>query len=276
MSNNEPMYIDVEKVIFSKSPYWAKHAPKFLINYLKKIIHQDEINELLSKYHGTQGVEFATNTLKYLNVNYNVHNTTKVNGNRRYIFVSNHPLGGFDGIVLLSYIGSIYPKLKFVVNDLLMHIEPLKPLFVPVNKLGKMNQEYVKQIKETYSSDSQILYFPAGLCSRLIKGKVQDLEWKKSFLKNAIKYDRDIIPIFFSGHNSKFFYRLAKLRKFLGIKFNIEMMYLPNEMFKQKNSTFDIYFGDPIPVSTFTKEHSIEEWIQYIRDKAYGTYNTTR
>ncbi|MFA5325397.1 MAG: 1-acyl-sn-glycerol-3-phosphate acyltransferase [Bacteroidales bacterium] len=276
MSNNKPMYIDVEKVIFSKSPYWAKHSPRFLINYLKKIIHQNEINELLSKYYGTQGVEFATNVLKYLNVNYNVHNTIKFNSDRRYIFVSNHPLGGFDGIVLLSYIGSIFPKLKFVVNDLLMHIEPLKPLFVPVNKLGKMNQEYVKQIKETYSSDSQILYFPAGLCSRLIKGKIQDLEWKKSFLKNAIKYDRDIIPIFFSGHNSKFFYRLAKLRKFLGIKFNIEMMYLPNEMFKQKNSTFDIYFGNPIPVSTFTKEHSIEEWIHYIRDKAYGTYNPTR
>ncbi|MDD2594867.1 MAG: 1-acyl-sn-glycerol-3-phosphate acyltransferase [Bacteroidales bacterium] len=275
MSDNPQLHIDIEAIIANKSPKLAKRVPKFVIKYLKKIEHIDEINEMLSLFGDTQGVEFAENCLKYLNVEYRTHNIEKINRSGRYIIVSNHPLGGFDGMILITVLGKIFPQIKFVVNDLLMNIKPLEPVFVPVNKLGKLSKLYAEQINSTYSSDAQILYFPAGLCSRLIKGNITDLEWKTNFLKKAIEYQRDIIPVFFSGRNSRFFYRLAKLRKLLKIKFNIEMMFLPNELFKQKNRTFDIYFGEPIPINTITKEKTLSEWTEFIRTKAYGANNST-
>jgi putative hemolysin len=275
MSVNPQLLIDIEDIIANKSPKLAKRVPKFVIKYLKKIEHIDEINEMLSLFGDTQGVEFAENCLKYLNVEYRTHNIEKINRSGRYIIVSNHPLGGFDGMILITVLGKIFPQIKFVVNDLLMNIKPLEPVFVPVNKLGKLSKLYAEQINSTYSSDAQILYFPAGLCSRLIKGNITDLEWKTNFLKKAIEYQRDIIPVFFSGRNSRFFYRLAKLRKLLKIKFNIEMMFLPNELFKQKNRTFDIYFGEPIPINTITKEKTLSEWTEFIRTKAYGANNST-
>lgn len=272
----ENLTIDVEKIIKAKSPKGAKYIPKFVIRWFKKIIHQDEINEILTLYGHTQGVEFATNSLDYLNVRYNAHGVENINPDGRYIFVSNHPLGGFDGIVLISLIGKIFPEVRFVVNDLLMNLKPLEPIFVPVNKFKKMSKEYAQRLDDTFSSNAQVLYFPAGLCSRLIDGEIKDLEWKNTFLKKAIEYKRDIVPIYFSGKNSKFFYKLAKLRKFLGIKFNIEMLFLPNELFKQKNSTFDVYFGAPMPVEMFTKEKPLSEWTKIIREKAYGASNSAR
>lgn len=231
---------------------------------------------MLTQFGDTKGVEFAANVLKYLNVTYTPHNIDRLDPEGRYIFVSNHPLGGFDGMVLITIIGAIYPDVKFVVNDLLMFIKPLEPIFLPVNKFGKMSKNYADLINSSYSSNTQILNFPAGLCSRLIKGKITDLEWKPSFIKKATEYNRDIVPIYFSGRNSGFFYRLAKLRKFLGIKFNIEMMYLPNELFKQKNRNFDVYFGTPIPVETLTKDKTAVQWTEYIRSIVYyGAHNST-
>ncbi|MDD3200778.1 MAG: glycerol acyltransferase [Bacteroidales bacterium] len=276
MATEEPILIDVEKVIAAKSPSLSKRIPKFIIRYLKKIVHQDEINDMLTQFGDTKGVEFAANVLKYLNVTYTPHNIDRLDPDGRYIFVSNHPLGGFDGMVLITIIGAIYPDVKFVVNDLLMFIKPLEPIFLPVNKFGKMSKNYADLINSSYSSNTQILNFPAGLCSRLIKGKITDLEWKPSFIKKATEYNRDIVPIYFSGRNSGFFYRLAKLRKFLGIKFNIEMMYLPNELFKQKNRNFDVYFGTPIPVETLTKDKTAAQWTEYIRNIVYnGAHNST-
>lgn len=276
MNTDATLSIDVEKVISAKSPSLAKRIPKFIIRYLKKIIHQDEINDMLSKFGDTTGVEFAENVVRYLNVTYIPHNLDRLDPHARYMFASNHPLGGFDGMILASIIGQQYNNdVRVVVNDLLMHLKPLEPIFVPVNKFGKMSRDYADKINSTYSSNSQILNFPAGLCSRLIKGKVADLQWKPNFLKKAIEYQRDIVPIYFAGRNSMAFYRLAKIRKLLKIKFNIEMLYLPNELFKQKNRTFDVYFGNPIPIETFTKEKTLVQWTDYIRTKVYDEANNT-
>ena len=268
--SKEKFCVDVEKIISSKNPALLKRIPKFIINYLKKTVHQDEINAILTKYADSTGVEFATNVLSELNIKFNVHNIDRVKDSGRYFFVSNHPLGGLDGMVIISIIGKIFPDVKFVVNDLLMNLKPLKPIFLPVNKLGRMSGEYAKMINHSYESNSQILYFPAGLCSRLIKGKIIDLDWKKNFLKQAVKYDRDIVPIYFSGRNSMFFYRLAKLRKALNIKFNIEMLYLADELFKQKNTTFDVYFGEPIPIEEIKNNKGLGDWVTRIRDQVYS------
>lgn len=266
----EILSIDVEKVIAGKAGDKAKFVPGFIINYLKRIVHQDEINYYLRQYSDKEGVEFAQSVLKEMNIGYNVHNDTLADLSKRYIFVSNHPLGGLDGMVLISYLGEKFKSIRFVVNDLLMHIKPLEPIFVPINKHGRMRQDNAKRINDAYSSDTQILNFPAGLCSRKMKGEITDLEWKKSFISKAIEYERDIVPLFFSGKNSNFFYRLANLRKRLGIKFNVEMIYLPDEMFKQNSTTFDIYMGEPISYKELNDGRSAAEWTKIIRDKCYA------
>lgn len=271
--DNAVLSVDVEKVIRSKSEKLADRLPRFIIHYLKRIIHQEEINELLLKNKDYTGVEFARHILEDLNVSYRVHGNFKPDPGKKYVFVSNHPLGGLDGMILIAYMGSIFGDIRFMVNDLLMFIKPLAPVFVPINKYGKMRHDNSNTFLETFSSDKQILYFPAGLCSRLIKRKVTDLPWKKTFVTKAIEYDRDIVPMFFSGENSKFFYRLANFRKRAGIKFNVETIFLPNEMFKQKNATFDLYIGEPVPAASLTKEHTHKEWCEIIRKKSYETRN---
>ena len=240
-SENNILSVDIEKVIRGKSQKLADRLPRFVLNYIKKTIHQDEINRLLLENREYTGVEFASHILKDIYVSYRVHFSGKRPApDGRYIFVSNHPLGGLDGMILISYIGSSFGDVKFIVNDLLMYIRPLAPVFVPVNKYGRMRHDNTRMFQETFDSDSQILYFPAGLCSRLIKGKVTDLDWKKTFVTKAIESRRDIIPMFFSGKNSRRFYRLANLRKKLGIKVNIETFLLPDEMFRKKGSAFDL------------------------------------
>ncbi len=272
-----PLSIDVEKVISSKNEKLAKRLPRFIINYIKRTIHQDEINQALRETAGFSAVNFATyaveNTLK---VTYDVHTDGLPDPSGRYIFVSNHPLGGLDGMILISFLGKKYKGIKFVVNDLLLFIKPLAPVFVPVNKYGKKKIENRAAFDEAFASDDQILYFPAGMCSRLIDGEITDLEWKKTFVSKAIESKRDIVPMHFSGRNSKFFYRLAKIRKALGIKFNIETFFLPDEMFKNKGAKFDLYIGEPIPYTSLTKDRSHKEWCQIIREKSYATRNRTR
>lgn len=276
-SENTILSVDVEKVIRGKSPRLADRLPRFVINFIKRLIHQDEINRLLSDNRDYTGVEFATRILHDLDVTYNVHYSgSRPDPSGRYIFVSNHPLGGLDGMILISYIGSHFKDVRFLVNDLLMYIRPLAPVFVPVNKYGKMRHDNTRLFQDTFNSDAQILYFPAGLCSRLIDGKVSDLDWKKTFVTKAIESRRDIVPMFFSGENSGFFYRLAGLRKKLGIKVNIETFLLPDEMFRKKGSSFDLYIGDPIPYTSLTGEHSHKEWCDIIRQKSYAARNQTR
>ncbi|HBK30605.1 MAG TPA: glycerol acyltransferase, partial [Porphyromonadaceae bacterium] len=156
-----------------------------------------------------------------------------------FIFASNHPLGGLDGICLSAYLGEKYNgNIRYLVNDVLMHIRNLRTIFVPVNKYGAQAKESAKAIQEAYRSDNQIITFPAGLCSRKQNGKIKDLPWMKSFVLKAIEHQRDIIPVHFKGKNSAFFYNFSAIRKFVGVKFNIELVYLPDEMFKNKNQTF--------------------------------------
>ncbi len=271
-SCNKDLTIDLNAIIASKSERLAKFTPKFVVNWLKRVVHQDELNSILKFSDGATDVEFADKTLQWLNAKANVKFTHResLRADGRYIFVSNHPLGGLDGLIMISLLGKMFGKIKFVVNDILMNIVPMRGLFVPINKHGRMGKEYGKIINDAYASDAQILYFPAGLCSRLINGEITDLEWKRNFIKQARKYGRDIVPVHFEGRNSNFFYRLAKVRKALGIKFNVEMIFLPDEMFRQKNSTFDITIGEPIPIGTIDSSRTLDEWCLEIRNKCYN------
>lgn len=265
-----PKLIDVERIIGGKSPKLLKMLPKGIIRYLKRIIHQDELNSILERLGHLKNVEFVNACLEDMGISYTAQGLENLRPDGRYLLASNHPLGGLDGLILISEMQKHFPEVKFVVNDLLMALGQLDGIFVPVNKLGGQNTDYARRIEDTYSSSSQMLYFPAGLCSRKISGQIVDLEWKKSFIAKAVKHQRDIVPIYFEGRNSNFFYNLARLRKFLGIKANIEMLYLVDEMFKQKGKALNLIIGEPIPYTTFTKEKSAQDWALFVRNKAYA------
>lgn len=262
-------FIDIDKVIGGKNPRLLKVLPKFIIRYLKRIIHQDEINSFLNEHGTKQGVAFIGEVLKMLDVTYEISGLERISTEGRYMFASNHPLGGLDGMILIHALGGKFREVKFPVNDLLMYIKPLNSVFIPVNKHGTQSQEYARQLEDAYNSPAQILYFPAGLCSRKQEGKIIDLEWKKSFITKAIKHQRDVVPVYFSGQNSNFFYNIARLRVMLGIKSNIEMVYLVDEMFRQKGKQITIKIGDPIPYGFFDKSKTPQLWAGWLKAKVY-------
>lgn len=261
--------IDVREVFHRKNPRVARFVPGFVYRYLERIVHQQEINEVMPKISHLEGLEFVRAGLDHFGINIHSYGKENIPREGRFIFVANHPLGGLDGLAFGKDVGDIYPNLQFIVNDILLNIKNLEPIFVPVNKHGKQSTDYVRRIEETYRSDAQILNFPAGLCSRKIKGKIVDLEWHKSFINKARKHERDIIPVHISGKNSNFFYNLARIRAFLGIKANIEMFYLPNEMFKQQEKNIVLTFGQPVSHRVLDKRYTPKQWADKIKAHVY-------
>lgn len=261
--------VDVEQILYSKNPKLKKSVPRFLVNYLKRIVHQDELNDFLGQYGTLKDAAFIEAGLKFFEIKYNVYGSENIPEEGKFFFVSNHPLGGLDGLVFIYELSRHFGKLKFPVNDILMNIRNLSGIFVPVNKHGGQAKEAVRQIEEAYESDAQILYFPAGLCSRKRKGIIKDLEWHKSFITKAVQYKRDVVPAFFSGRNSDFFYNLSNIRKFFGIKSNFEMLYLPDEMFHQKGKEINLVFGQMIPWQTFDRSKTPSEWAAWVKEKSY-------
>lgn len=268
MDTTEVKLIDIRQVLQQKAPSAARKLPDVLVNYLIRAIHQDELNDILWRYRDKDGVEFMAALLDYFDLTLQLHGELPAEG--RYIFASNHPLGGMDGICLSAVIGRHYGgKIRYLVNDLLLYLRNLQSIFVPINKHGAQGRDNARRIEEAYASDCQIITFPAGLCSRKRRGVVEDLAWQKSFIQKAVQYQRDIVPVYFDGQNSARFYRLANLRKALGVKMNYEMIYLPDEMFRAKHKTFPIYFGKPIAWQTFTNERRPAEWADWVKQIVY-------
>lgn len=274
IENNSPALLDLDKILLDKAPKIYKRTPRFILNYLKRKVHLNELNEILTIYKDKKGVDFMESVVGYFDLNLQTNGLEKISTDNRYIFVSNHPLGGLDGICLSAIIGKQFDKkIKYLVNDLLYFIKNLQPIFIPINKHGKQNKNKTQAINNAFQSDDQIITFPAGLCSRKTKGKIYDLEWKKSFIQKAIESKRDIVPIYFDAKNSNFFYRFANIRKSLGFKFNLEMILLPDEMFKNKHKTFTVNFGKPISWTTFDNSKTSQEWANYIKDECYSLSN---
>ena len=269
MYEREPQVLDIEAIIRSKAGSKADRIPKFVINWFKKFIHIDFINGALKD--GYLGVDFCEHAIKYLGVEIEVVGRENLpKDGKKYTFASNHPLGAIDGVTLGAIIGREYDgNIKYLMNDLLMNLKGMAPLGIPINKLGGQARNLPKLINEVYDSDYQMLIFPAGLCSRKIDGKIQDIEWGKSFIKKSKDTGRDIVPIHFEGENSKRFYNIANWQKKLGLKFNIAMMLLPDEMYRSRGRKYKITIGKPIPVSTFDKSKTDFEWAQEVRKHVY-------
>ncbi len=262
-------FINIEKVFTDKNPRLLKVIPGFVIRYLKKVIHQDEINQALYLNRDKFGIEFVDAILNNFGVIVKTKGIENLPASGRQLLASNHPLGGIDGMALMREVAKVRQDFLFPVNDILMNLPNLTELFIPLNKHGS-NAENVRLFNESLQSDKLILFFPAGLVSRKRRNKIEDLEWKKTFLSKAIKYQRDIIPVHISGQNTGFFYNLANLRTRLHIKANIEMLYLVDEMFKQKEKTITITFGKPIPVEVFDKRFGLVEWADMLKKYVYA------
>ncbi|MFA9388642.1 MAG: 1-acyl-sn-glycerol-3-phosphate acyltransferase [Prolixibacteraceae bacterium] len=261
--------INIREVVAGKNKKIAKRLPAFVYKWLERILHLDEVNSFLKNSGHLKGLDFANAIISDLNIKFKLKGLDKLPDKGRFMFVSNHPLGGLDGVLLLKLLNEKFGTTRSLTNDFLMAITPLNEWFVPVNKVGAQGRESLQVIEEMYQSEDQILIFPAGLCSRKIKGKIVDLEWQKHFIQKAVQHHLDVVPIYFGGNNSNRFYNLAKLRKFLGIKFNIEMMYLVDELYKHKNKAFKIQFGQAIPYQTFNRNKRPIEWAEYVKKSVY-------
>lgn len=273
MNNITEQTIDIAKILRDKMGTKADYVPKVLVRWLERTIHQDEVNKFLWESRDLQGTDWLEECVRYLDMTLEVvgrENLPDKDDGRLYTFVSNHPLGGADGVALGSIIGRHYDgRFRYLVNDLLTNLPGLAPLCIPINKTGAQSRNFPAIVEAGFSGDNHILMFPAGLCSRRTKGVVRDLPWKKTFITKSVETHRDVIPIHFSGHNSDFFYRLANICKTLGIKFNIAMLFLVDEMYKNVHKTFRVTIGKPIPWQTFDKSKTPVEWAKYVQDKVY-------
>mgnify|MGYP001642769387 FL=1 len=228
--------IDIDKILRDKMGAKAKFVPSFAVNWLKRILHEDEVNKFLWDSRGLTGTEWLTECVRYLDMTLQIEgleNLPDKDDGKFYTFISNHPLGGQDGVALGSIIGKHYDgRFRYLVNDLLLNLPGLKPVSIGINKTGKQSRDFPRMVEAGFKSDNHILMFPAGLNSRKINGKIHDLEWKKTFITKSVEYQRDVVPIFFGGRNSDRFYRIAHFSDKYVKKVNIAMLFLVDEMYK--------------------------------------------
>lgn len=266
---DKPVQINVEELFRKKNPKAARLLPRLLMNWISRTIHQDEINEFLRNTHGIKDVEFASRVISDFGVSRSSTGLWNIPDTGGAIVAANHPLGGMDGMALLCEAAKARTDVRFIVNDLLMNLPAFDQVFIPVNKHGSNAREQLKKVEATYASGHVVLIFPAGLCSRKQNGEIRDLEWTKGFIARAVKYQLPVIPTYITGRNSSRFYNLANIRKFLGIKANIEMFFLSDEMFRQRGKEIQIRFGNPIPPSMFDNRFSQHEWAQLVKEYVY-------
>lgn len=272
MSEVTKQTIDIDKIVKEKMGKKAKFVPPFLVGWLKRIVHQDQVNAFLWDSRDKVGTEWLEECVRYLDMTLEVkgrENLPDPADGRLYTFVSNHPLGGEDGVALGAVIGRHYDsRFRYLVNDLLMNLPGLAPLCIPINKTGNQSRNFPAMVEAGFQSTNHMLMFPAGLCSRRKKGVIRDLPWKKTFITKSVQYQRDVVPIHFSGRNSNFFYRLANFSdRFL--PFNLAMMFLVDEMYKNVHKTFTVTIGKPIPWQTFDKSKTPMEWAAFVQDRVY-------
>ncbi len=262
--------INIRDLFMDKNPSLARWIPGFIYRLLSRILRIEFFNNSLLYHHGHKmDVDFARATIEVLNVSLEVKGRENLQAEGRYIFVSNHPLGGYDGMMIISELSRTYNQLKVLVNDLLTNVKNMQGLFVPINKHGAQAMENVRRINSIFESDEQVMTFPAGLVSRRKNGVIKDSEWQKSIINKAVQTKRGLVPIHVTGRNSNFFYNLSNFREFLGIKANLEMFFLPNEGYKHRNKHFVITFGKPISYEIFDKRFTPNGWAQLVKDHVY-------
>lgn len=266
---SQKKFIDVRGLIKSKNPKLLKWIPWFVIGYLRKILHEDEINQFIVDNGHLYDDEFCQAIVEYFSINIEINGVENIPKTGPVIIALNHPLGGMDAVAFIAALKNHRKDFKFIVNDLLMNLENLKNLFVGVNKHGKNAPSVRQQIRNIFISDNMVCVFPAGLVSRKIKGEITDLVWKKTFVQYAKELNHPVVPVFIDGQLSNFFYRLSKFRRFIGIKANIEMLYLADELFKQRGKTIKFNIGKPVDVRKSCDNLSDIETSEWFRNHVH-------
>ena len=266
----EDNFIDIEKAIRSKNPRLLRWMPRFLLRYIKQIVHEEEANSVIAANEGKNGYEFSKYIIDHLEIKVAIEGLENIPKTGGAILTINHPLGGMDAISIITEVYPIRHDMKFVVNDLLVQLANLRDLFVGVNKHGSNSKDSLRELNRVYESDGLVFVFPAGLVSRRKSGKVEDLEWKKTFITRARKTQKEIIPVYVEGELSNFFYRLANIRTKVGVKANLEMFYLVDELFKQRGKTIQVIFGEAILPDEFDSSKTDYEWAQWVKQKTYN------
>lgn len=263
-------FVEVRKLIADKNPTLLKWLPGFIIRWVERIIHQDRVNAFMWKNRDADAFEFCEAAVKELNQKLSITGIENIPEHpKSCIFVANHPFGGMDAITIIHLLKDVRPDITFIVNDLLMAVTNLKEKFVGVNKVGRSAAQSLQKVEEQFASGTATFLFPAGLVSRKINGKIMDLEWKKTFVTKAKKYKKPVIPVHIDGRLTNRFYRLARIRKFLGIKLNIEMFFLVDELFKQENKEVNIVIGAPVLPETFIRGKTDFAWAQWMKEEVY-------
>lgn len=272
MADKRPLEINVDKILSDKMGKKARYVPRPVVRWLKHILHQEEINDFLAANRDLEGVDWLEAVIRYLDVTIDVKGLDNLpkDTRERYTFVSNHPLGGIDGVALGMVLGRHFDNnVRYLLNDILMNLPGLRPLGVPVNVTGAQDRTILQKVDEVFHSNHHLIVFPAGLCSRLIDGRVQDLPWKKTAIQKSLQTDRSIVPVHFSGQNSKRFYRIANISKALHLKFNVAMLFLADEVYRNRGGRFEIRFGKPLPPQHFDNSRTHTEWAQWLRQQSY-------
>jgi putative hemolysin len=266
MSDRNKYLLDINEVL---GPKLRKKLPRFAVNFLKKRIHQDQINDCIMHAKDYAGAGFFDEALKYIGITYRIRGEENLVAGKKYLFACNHPLGGPEALIIGSVFKQLYGDgFKVPVNHLLANLKPLNEFFVPVRVYGSnRNRELGEQIADMFRSDYQVLVFPAGMCARKIKGKVTEMPWKKMFITQSRKFERDVVPIHISGFNSRRFFFFTKLSTFLKLKFNLGMIFLVDELFNKKGQEFVVTFGKPVPYTTFDKTKTDLQWAAEIKDQ---------
>lgn len=264
--NREEYLLNIDEVL---GPKLKKKLPRFVVNFLKRRIHQDEINDCIMKAEHYAGAGFFDEALKYIGITYKVRGAENIDTDKKYIFACNHPLGGPEALIIGSVFHQIYGGgFKVPSNKLLMNMKPLAEFFTPVNVQAKsQSREIVERISGMFQSDDQVLVFPSGLCAKRIKGKITEMPWKKMFISQAKKYERDVVPVHISGYNSPRYHFFSWLSRTLGMRVNIGMLFLVDELFNKAGEEFVITFGKPVSYTTFDKSRTDNQWAAEIKDK---------
>jgi putative hemolysin len=261
--------IDIKKTLAHKHPdFEKKTGAKLFLKLLKRLLHEDEINDFIQNNQHLKGFAFLDYVLDHFNFSYQVNNRDfdNIPAEGRVIIVANHPIGSLDGLALLKLVRSVRPDVRIVANELLRYIDPLDSLFLSVDNMntGAQHKSQYKAMLSALESEQAVIIFPAGEVSRIRPSGVRDGVWKAGFLKLADKTQSPVLPIYIDAQNSVLFYALSAIYKPLGT------LMLVQEMFKQSHQKIQFHISKPIPWKSIAKhEHKGKKLANQFRKYLY-------
>ena len=258
--------LDMNEIL---GPKMSAELPGFVKWFLRKRLHIDQINDCIMKAEHYAGSGFFDEALDYVGITYRTRGEENIDMSKKYIFACNHPLGGPEALIIGSVFKRIYGEgFRVPANDILYNMKPLQEFFVPVKVMrGRQNRDIADRISAMFESDCQILVFPAGLCARTYRGVITEMPWKKMFVTQARKYERDVVPVHISGHNSRWYFFLSWLSRIFRLKINIGMLFLVDELFNKKGEEFVITFGKPVSYKTFDSSRTDLQWADVVKNE---------